>query len=126
MKLSNKFKNVLREHYPIIKIKKTMMPNDYSNNSFIINDEKKRFELSIDTHIVFIEFILNKENILFLTHTEVPQQLEGKGVGSAIVEKALNYSKENNYTVAPLCPFVAKYIKKNPEWENIIAKGYHL
>ena len=102
------------------------MTNDYSNNSFVVNDEKKRFELSIDNHIAFIEFIINNEKIIFLTHTEVPQELEGKGVGSAIVAKTLNYCQENNYTVAPQCSFVAEYIKKNPQWHNIVAKGYHV
>ena len=102
------------------------MTNDYSNNSFVVNDEKKRFELSIDNFIAFIEFIINNEKIIFLTHTEVPQELEGKGVGSAIVVKALNYCQENNYSVAPLCPFISKYIKKHPEWQNILAKGYHV
>ncbi len=65
------------------------MSNDYSNIELVINPDKKRFELHVENHIAFIEFILNNENIIFLTHTEVPSVLEGKGVGSAIVEKAL-------------------------------------
>lgn len=97
-----------------------------ANKELIINTDKKRFELAIGEHIAFIDYILNNENILFLTHTEVPKALAGKGVASILVEKVLNYIKEKNYTLAPLCPFVAKYITKHPEWKSILANGYHV
>lgn len=102
------------------------MSKDYSALELTINPAKKRFEIDVDGHIPFIEFILNNENILFLTHTEVPQALEGNGAGSAIVEKVLQYMKEHHYTLAPLCPFVAKYLIKHPEWHSFLAKGYHV
>lgn len=102
------------------------MSNDYSNSELIINQDKKCFEMQVADHTAFIEFILNNENILFLTHTEVPKALEGKGVGSAIVEKTLNYIQEQNYTLAPLCPFIAKYLIRHPEWKSILANGYHV
>jgi uncharacterized protein len=95
-------------------------------NDLILNEDKKRFELEVDGKTAFIEFILNNENILFLTHTEVPIGLEGKGVGSTIVSKTLNYIKEKRYTLAPLCPFVAAYLKRHPEWKEILAKGYNV
>jgi predicted GNAT family acetyltransferase len=95
-------------------------------NDLILNEDKKRFELEVDGKTAFIEFILNNENILFLTHTEVPIGLEGKGVGSTIVSKTLNYIKEKGYTLAPLCPFVAAYLKRHPEWKEILAKGYNV
>ena len=95
-------------------------------NGFLLNENKKRFELHVDGHIAFIEYILNNENIMFLTHTEVPKALEGKGIGKNIVEKALNYIKDHNYTLAPLCPFVAAYLKRHPEWQSLLAKGYNI
>ncbi|MGK4566167.1 GNAT family N-acetyltransferase [Flavobacterium sp. 3HN19-14] len=97
-----------------------------SERIFSINKEKNRFELSVDGHIAFIEYILAKGDIMFLTHTEVPEALGGKGVGSEIVEKALNYIKDHNYTLAPLCPFVAKYLTKHTDWKSILAPGYHV
>jgi uncharacterized protein len=95
-----------------------------SEGTFALNEAKKRFELEVDGHIAFIEMILTNENIMFLTHTEVPPALSGKGVGSRIVEKALQYIKEHDYTLAPLCPFVAKYLRIHPEWQTLLAKGY--
>jgi predicted GNAT family acetyltransferase len=95
-----------------------------SDRPFILNEAKKRFELEVDGHIAFIECILTNDNVMFLTHTEVPTILGGKGVGGRIVENALNYIKEHGYTLAPLCPFVAKYLRIHPEWQTLLAKGY--
>ncbi len=91
---------------------------------FIVNYEKKRFELHTEGYIAFIDYILNNENIMFLTHTEVPKELGGKGIGRTLVQNSLEFLKENDYKLAPLCPFVAAYVKKNPEWKTILAKGY--
>ncbi|HEX9979910.1 MAG TPA: GNAT family N-acetyltransferase [Flavobacterium sp.] len=96
------------------------------NQELIFNEEKKRFELVVNGHTVFIEYILNKENIMFLTHTEVPRDLEGKGHGRKIVELTLQYIKDHNYTLAPLCSFVAAYLARHPEWKSLLAKGYNV
>ena len=93
---------------------------------FTLNEEKNRFELPVEEDTAYIEYILTKDNIIFLTHTEVPQALEGKGIGKKIVGQTLDYIKQKDYTLAPLCPFVASYIKRNPEWKSILAKGYNV
>ncbi|OYU82249.1 MAG: GNAT family N-acetyltransferase [Flavobacterium sp. BFFFF1] len=95
-------------------------------DDFNINEEKKRFELKVDNHIAFIEYILSTDNTMFLTHTEVPHALEGKGVGSRIVERTLFYITDHGYKLAPLCPFVAKYLTRHPEFQAILALGYHV
>ena len=102
------------------------MSNSSLFSKLVLNEEKKRFELEVESKIAFIEYILTNENIMFLTHTEVPIELEGKGVGSAIVSKTLAYIKEKGYTLAPLCPFVAAYVKRHPDWKSILAKGYNV
>lgn len=102
------------------------MADKYESAALLKNEEKKRFELQVDGHVAFIEYILTNQNVMYLTHTEVPVALEGKGVGSSIVVKALNYIRSNGYTLAPLCPFVAAYLKRHPEWKEILAPGYHV
>jgi predicted GNAT family acetyltransferase len=90
-----------------------------------VSGQKKRFELHQGDEIVFIEYIQNNNNIIFLTHTEVPGPLEGKGLGGIIVSKTLNFIKEKGFKMAPLCPFVAAYLKRHPEEaEGLLAPGY--
>ena len=104
-----------------------MSNKDWSNYKLINNTEaaKKRFELKIEGQVAIIEYILTKDHVIYLTHTEVPEALEGKGIGSALVRKTLEFIKNKTYTLVPLCPFVASYLKKHPELaDGILQKGY--
>ncbi|MEW5674814.1 GNAT family N-acetyltransferase [Flavobacterium enshiense] len=96
------------------------------NTILKLNEEKRRFELEVEDSVAYVEFIKNNDGIVFLTHTEVPAELEGKGVGSEMVSRTLNWIKEHGFTLAPLCPFVAAYLKRHPEWTEILAPGFHV
>jgi predicted GNAT family acetyltransferase len=85
-----------------------------------VNSTSKRLELEAEGNTAFIDFKLSHQ-LLFLIHTEVPSVIEGKGVGSAIVQKALQYAKDNNYRIIPLCAFMQSYLKRHKEWSDIIA-----
>ena len=89
------------------------------------NPEKKRYEFQLEPHTPFVEYIRAQDKI-YLTHTEVPPALEGKGIGSALVKQALEDIKDKNLTLVPLCPFVAMYIKKHPEWKALVLKGINI
>ena len=89
------------------------------------NKEKKRFEVLIDDKIAMIEYI-RAQNKVYLTHTEVPTELEGKGIASSMVKQVLQQIKDEGLELVPLCPFVAAYLKRHPEWKEILAKGYHV
>ena len=89
------------------------------------NKERKRFEAVVDGKTAFIEYI-RAEDKVYLTHTEVPKELEGKGVASAMAKQVLQQIKSESLFLVPLCPFIAAYLKRHPEWREILAKGYHV
>lgn len=91
-----------------------------------INPDKKRFELEVDGHTAFIEYVLNTKNVMYLTHTEVPKKLEGKGVGNKMIREALAYIVEKGYKLAPLCPFVAAFVKRHKEYQDLLAEGFNV
>jgi predicted GNAT family acetyltransferase len=93
---------------------------NYDEKKLKVNDALQRLELETDGSIAFIEYKLVPDK-LFLIHTEVPVALEGKGAASAIVQKALQYAKDNNYKIVPICSFVRRYLKKHKEWNDIVA-----
>ncbi|MBT8186282.1 MAG: N-acetyltransferase, partial [Croceitalea sp.] len=62
----------------------------------------------------------------FLTHTEVPIGLEGRGIGSELIRQVLEDIQLKNMILVPLCPFVAGYIKKHPEWKALVLKGINI
>jgi predicted GNAT family acetyltransferase len=84
--------------------------------------ETNRFELEVENAIAFIEFDKIEPNILDLVHTEVPEELSGKGIGSKLVSGALQYCKDNDLKVIPSCPFIATYMKKHQEWKELISQ----
>jgi predicted GNAT family acetyltransferase len=92
------------------------------NYQLIDNEAAKQYELNVEGTIVKIEYIKVQDKI-YLTHTEVPPVLEGKGLGSSIVKQALEDIKRQDLTLIPLCPFVALYIKRHPEWKELVLKG---
>lgn len=92
------------------------------NYQLIDNKAHQQFELDIKGYTPLIEYYINPEGNVFLTHTEVPMQLEGKGIGSTLVKKTLENIEQRKLHVVPMCPFVAAYIKKHPEWMRIVVK----
>lgn len=89
------------------------------------NKEKNRFEAEVENRVALIEY-KRAEDKMYLTHTEVPKELEGKGVGSSMVKQVLQQIKDENLKLIPLCPFIASYVKRHPEWKEILAKGYNV
>ncbi|WP_334127273.1 GNAT family N-acetyltransferase [Empedobacter brevis] len=85
----------------------------------IKNESTLRFELDVDGFIAFIDYKQDAD-IIKLIHTEVPDELGGRGVASALVEKTLVYLEEHHNSLFPYCPYVFAYIKKHPEWKRIV------
>jgi predicted GNAT family acetyltransferase len=55
-----------------------------------------------------------------IDHTEVDDRYQGLGVGKKMVEKAVEFARENNYTIYPLCPFVRGFFDKNPTYSDVL------
>jgi predicted GNAT family acetyltransferase len=96
-----------------------------SDYQLIDNEAAKQYEFHIDGAIPRIEYIKSGEKI-FLAHTEVPRELEGQGIGSAIIKAALEDIEKRELILIPLCPFVASYIKRHPEWKKLVLRGINI
>lgn len=99
------------------------MKEEFIKLPLIKNEEKQRFELVVDGHIAFIEYE-ESEKIIRLIHTESPEAIAGRGVATALIEKTLNYLKENSYGLVPVCPLVFAYVKRHPEWKELVPSKY--
>ena len=85
------------------------------------NTLRHHLELEVAGYTSFIDYKRTNEK-LYLIHTEVPENLEGQGVGSAIVKKAFQYAEQNNLKVVPQCSFVQLFVKRHKEWERLVAE----
>ena len=86
-----------------------------------ITDNRTRhcFELAADGHIATSQYELHDGVITFI-HTEVPEALTGKGVGSHLVKGVLDQARGRGLQVVALCPFVKAYIEKHPEYADLL------
>ena len=97
--------------------------NDYE---LIDNTQDRQYEFHIGEMTPYIEYIKTKNGQIHLSHKEVPSKLKGKGIGSRLVEKTLRDIERQRLELVPLCPFVAGYIKRHPEWKRIVMQGINI
>jgi predicted GNAT family acetyltransferase len=88
------------------------------NENVIHNQETHRFEVTVDGHQAVLDYILKNNRIIF-THTSVPAPIEGRGLGSLLVEFGLDYARENGLRVRSTCWFVSKYIRLHSEYQDL-------
>jgi predicted GNAT family acetyltransferase len=79
-----------------------------------------RYEAIVDGHLVGEIRYRTAPGIVVLVHTEVDPSAEGHGVGSALIAGALADIRRRGLLVAPVCPFVAAYIERHPEWRDLV------
>ncbi|MBS0248882.1 MAG: N-acetyltransferase [Proteobacteria bacterium] len=84
------------------------------------NKERHRFELEADGYIAFSEY-KRSPGLITITHTEVPKELGGRGIGTALAHGLMEMIRAEGVKVKPLCPFVKAYIDKHPEYADLVA-----
>jgi predicted GNAT family acetyltransferase/glutaredoxin len=83
--------------------------------------EEHRYELLLDGRRIGLLAYHRRGDRIAFTHTEVTPACEGRGFGSRLVAHALDDAREKGLVVAPLCPFTAQYIKRHPEYAELVA-----
>ncbi len=85
------------------------------------NPALNRFELEVDGVIAFSEY-RHKPGVVTFIHTLVPDELGGKGVGSKLARGALDMVRARGEKVIAKCPFIAAFIKKHAEYQDLLAE----
>jgi predicted GNAT family acetyltransferase len=84
------------------------------------NPSRNRYELDVAGSLAFIDY-QRAGHVVTLEHAEVPQDLRGGGVGSALVRGALELARAQGDRIVPRCPFVAAYLRRHPEFDDLRA-----
>lgn len=84
--------------------------------------ERRRYEFHLeDGSVAQLDYIIMPDNTITLTHTEVPYEHSNCGIGTQLVRKVLEDIRSHGGRINPQCGFVASYIRRNPEWREIVA-----
>jgi predicted GNAT family acetyltransferase len=85
------------------------------------NEEESQFETTVDGHVAVAGYDLEEPNRIVFTHTNVPEALAGRGIAGEIVKFGLDHARDKKLTVVPQCSYVAAYIKRHPEYQDLLA-----
>ena len=80
----------------------------------------RRFAVHLEGATAVLTYKVEGDTI-YLVHTEVPPQMEGKGIGGQLAKAGLEYARKNNLKVVPRCPFVTSYLQRHLEYQDLIA-----
>ena len=84
------------------------------------NPARKRFEGFIGDELVGVIEYIPLDGKVIATHTEVEPAYEGQGVGSRLVAGALQLLRDDGRLVQPLCPYVTAYLRRHPEYADVV------
>jgi hypothetical protein len=80
-----------------------------------------RLEIEREGHVAYLEYTLAGK-VLQLIHSEVPPALRGKGLASELAHSALEWAREQGLKVDVICPSVAAYLEKHPEYADLVLR----
>ncbi len=86
-----------------------------------LNGTKGYFYVSVDgKQEGKMTFVFAGNDKIIIDHTEVNPGNNGKGFGKKMVAKAVEYAREKNIKIIPLCPFAKKVFDKTPEFRDVL------
>ena len=87
----------------------------------IIHDpDDLRFYTEVAGEEAEMTYTYPEDNILDFDYTFVPEAARNQGWADKLVKAGLEFARENNYQVIPSCPIVEAYVKRHPEYQNLL------
>ena len=84
-------------------------------------DTKGAYAAVLDGHRAGLTYSKAGAALLIIDHTDVPDALRGRGVGAALVARAVADAREEGRRLLPLCPFAKAQMAKHPEWRDVLS-----
>ncbi len=90
-----------------------------TDQNILHNPADSRFEVHLDEGLGVCTY-RQQGGVLLLTHTEVPPQVQGRGVAGALVAATLAWARAEGLRVRPLCGYVGAYMRRHPETLDLL------
>jgi predicted GNAT family acetyltransferase len=95
------------------------LPSD-DDVQLVDNPAELRYELEVDGTLAGILRYRTEPGLVVLVHTDVDPAFEGRGLGGRLVAGALDDIRARGLRVVPHCPFAAAYIRRHPEYADLV------
>ncbi len=80
----------------------------------------RRFSTRVDGVDCLLQYSY-AESVMTITHTEVPPAVGGRGIAGTLMQAAVEVARENEWRVAPACSYAAGWMKRHPEYAELLA-----
>jgi hypothetical protein len=95
------------------------MAQQSGSDEVVDNEAEGQFEMRTEAGTAVLTYD-RREGELFLLHTGVPDEMEGKGIGGQLVKAALEQARARNFKVVPYCSFARAYAERHPEYADVV------
>jgi uncharacterized protein len=99
-----------------------MMTVNLENLHVVHNEKEQRFELVAESRKSLLAYH-RTPGVISFDHTEVPPELEGQGIAAKMTRAALDFARAKGLRVVPACSYVAAFIRKNAEYQDLLMSG---
>ena len=98
------------------------MPTDKTGAEATVSAADGKYTVAVDGQAVGLAAFADRDGERVFYHTEVEPEFEGRGLATIVIGEALKSTRAEGKRVVPVCPTVADYIKKHPEFSDITDK----
>lgn len=85
------------------------------NGVFLIrNEDGKR--------VAEMTYVMTGDSAFTIDHTEVDEELRGKGVAKSLLAEAVKYAREKNLKIRAMCPFAHQQLQSDPKSKDVFAE----
>jgi len=85
------------------------------------NDHRHRYEILYDGALAgFTEYRIRGNRVVFI-HTEIDDAFAGQGLAGELARRALAAVAATGATIVPVCPFIASWLRRHPDFEGRVS-----
>jgi predicted GNAT family acetyltransferase len=95
------------------------MTTDKTGAETTVRAAEGKYTIAVDGQDVGLAAVADRDDKRVFYHTEVDKQFGGRGLATILVGEALQATRADGKRVVPVCPMVADFIKKHPEFSDI-------
>ena len=99
------------------------MPTDNTGAEATVSAAEGKYTIAVAGETVGLAAVADRGNQRVFYHTEVGERFGGRGLATILVAAALEATRTDGKRVVPVCPMVAAFIKKHPEFSDITDKA---
>jgi predicted GNAT family acetyltransferase len=90
----------------------------------IDNPDSERYEIRVGDDLAGFVQYRRRPGLIAFIHTEIDTRFEGQGLGSQLIEAALDGARSEGIAVLPFCPFVNGFISRHPEYVSLVPEDF--